>query len=72
MDEYSEPAWVTALVEAGELPPVEERLPVKPYVVDFDTDEKEIGKYGGSIRLLMAKAKEGEGDAIDAKEKKEQ
>ena len=27
LDSYSEPAWVTALVEAGELPPVEERLP---------------------------------------------
>ena len=29
---YSEPAWVTAFVTAGKLPPVAERLPKEPLV----------------------------------------
>ena len=33
LDSYSEPAYVTAMVEAGELPPVEERLPDNPQVI---------------------------------------
>ncbi len=45
-------------VEGGELPSVAERLPEEPYIVDFDSEEKEPGKYGGDIRLLMAKAKD--------------
>ena len=32
LDSYSEPAWVTELVEQGLLPPVEERLPKEPQV----------------------------------------
>lgn len=32
-------------VEAGELPPVEERLPVEPLVVETP----QTGEYGGSI-----------------------
>ena len=31
-DEYCEPEWVTQLVDAGQLPPVEERLPDEPFV----------------------------------------
>jgi peptide/nickel transport system substrate-binding protein len=36
-------------VEQGLLPPVEERLPENPYVVE---PVESIGKYGGTIRLL--------------------
>ena len=32
-------------VEAGELPPVDERLPDEPLVVDVP----QVGEYGGSI-----------------------
>lgn len=32
-------------VEAGELPPVEERLPDEPLVVDVP----EVGEYGGTM-----------------------
>jgi len=52
---YNESPILTAKVTAGELPPVEERLPKEPYVVskdklvvDFDL---QIGKYGGVMRL---------------------
>ncbi len=52
---YGESPLLAARVAAGELPPVEERLPVQPFVVSqrmlvvsYDT---EIGKYGGTMRL---------------------
>lgn len=40
---------LAALVEAGELPPLEERLPSEPLVVEADT----IGKYGGTWRNMI-------------------
>ncbi len=46
-DGYSEAPMLAEMVEAGELPPVEERLPVEPVVIDT---EVEIGQYGGAWR----------------------
>ncbi|MEZ4832111.1 MAG: ABC transporter substrate-binding protein [Caldilineaceae bacterium] len=54
LDSYSEPEWVTALVEAGELPPVEERLPVEPKVVLSGGLSDGIGVYGGAWRDFSA------------------
>lgn len=45
-------------VKAGVLPPMQERLPLKPRVIDFDNYNKKLGKYGGDLRLLMGKAKD--------------
>lgn len=45
-------------VKSGELPPMAERLPIKPKVVDFESTGKSIGKYGGDLRLLMGRAKD--------------
>ncbi len=45
-------------VKSGQLPPMEERLPIKPRMVDFESDNKTLGKYGGDLRLLMGKAKD--------------
>ncbi|MEZ4635250.1 MAG: ABC transporter substrate-binding protein [Caldilineaceae bacterium] len=53
LDSYSEPEWVTALVEAGELPPVEERLPVEPKVV-LSGGLSDGGVYGGAWRDFSA------------------
>lgn len=44
---YNEAPMLAELVAAGELPPVEERLPLEPKVV---TPLNEIGKYGGVQR----------------------
>ncbi len=44
---YQEPGWITELVEAGKLPPVEERLPVEPMVVDTKSTPDGPGVYGG-------------------------
>ncbi len=41
---YKESPAVHELVESGELPPIEERLPEEPAVVEVD----EIGVYGGT------------------------
>lgn len=45
---YNESPMLAARVEAGELPPVEERLPENPRVIDFEWSE--IGTYGGDLR----------------------
>ncbi len=45
-------------VQSGQLPPMQERLPIKPRVIDFENYDKTLGKYGGDLRLLMGKAKD--------------
>ncbi len=54
LDSYSEPAWVTALVEAGELPPVEDRLPDNPQVILESGMSTGPGVYGGVWRDFSA------------------
>lgn len=54
LDSYSEAEWVTELVEAGELPPVEERLPVEPRVILASGMGNGIGQYGGVWRDFSA------------------
>lgn len=44
---YSEAPELAELVAAGELPPVEERLPENPLVIEA----AEVGKYGGNWRM---------------------
>jgi len=46
---YSEAPALSDLVEAGELPPIEERLPVNPQVVEAT----EVGEFGGTWRMGM-------------------
>ena len=47
-----------AKVSSGELPPMAERLPEEPLVLDFAKEGKSTGKYGGDMNLLMAKPKD--------------
>ncbi|MCB0130979.1 MAG: ABC transporter substrate-binding protein, partial [Caldilineaceae bacterium] len=54
LDSYSEPEWVSELVAAGELPPVEERLPVEPKVVLAGGMPDGIGVYGDVWRDFSA------------------
>ncbi len=46
---YKEPPALAELVKAGKLPPVEERLPKEPLVLDV---VEEIGQYGGNWRRV--------------------
>ena len=48
--EFKEAPMLKKRVEAGELPPVEERLPKNPVVVQ---PEESIGKYGGSMTFTQ-------------------
>ncbi len=46
---YNEAPMLRTLVAAGELPPVDERVPEDPFVVEpFD----EIGQYGGTVNVF--------------------
>jgi len=45
-------------VASGVLPPVTERLPQPPLTVDFESRGKTLGKYGGTLRMLMARSKD--------------
>ena len=45
--DYNEAPILIDLVKQGKVPPVEERLPQRPLVVD---PVEEIGKYGGTLK----------------------
>ncbi|HEY8596678.1 MAG TPA: ABC transporter substrate-binding protein [Devosiaceae bacterium] len=59
LDHYSEPDWVTKLVEAGKLPPVQDRLPTKPIVMNMDVAPDGVGVYGGVLRHVTGGRPEG-------------
>ncbi|WGF88424.1 ABC transporter substrate-binding protein [Marinivivus vitaminiproducens] len=58
LDGYSEPDWVAELVQSGVLPPVEERLPAEPIVVDT-TSVDGSGAYGGVLRHVSGARPQG-------------
>ena len=50
---YSEAPMLAELVAAGKLPPVEQRLPPSPLVIE---PIQEVGQYGGTMRVAIANA----------------
>ena len=55
---YVEPPVLADAVAAGELPPVDERLPDPPVVVNMDRPGQSVGEYGGTLTTLMGRAKD--------------
>jgi peptide/nickel transport system substrate-binding protein len=55
---FIEPPALEAAVEAGKLPPIAKRLPATPQVVEFKAGKRTPGRYGGNLRILMAKPKD--------------
>ena len=55
---YKETPALAEAVAAGTLPPVAERIPTEPSVAAFDREGARMGRSGGSIRILMGKAKD--------------
>lgn len=51
----SQVPWFEDLVASGELPPVTERLPDRPLIID---DGREIGVYGGHWNMLISRSKD--------------
>ncbi len=52
-----EPPFLADAVAAGTLPPVGDRLPRPPLTVEMN-DGRTIGRYGGTLNLLMARTKD--------------
>ena len=48
-----EPPLLAEDVKAGKLPPMAERVPAEPRVVDIKAMGREAGQYGGTLRMLM-------------------
>lgn len=55
---YVEQPYFKKTVAAGKLPPIALRLPNPPSVVSFKGTKKKPGRYGGSLTMLMARAKD--------------
>lgn len=53
-----EPPALAARVAAGGLPPVAERLPLRPAIADFSPPWRSEGRHGGTLRLVMGRAKD--------------
>ncbi|MGB7337021.1 MAG: ABC transporter substrate-binding protein [Salaquimonas sp.] len=56
--DIAEPPLLAAEVGSGNLPPMKERLPDNPLVLDMKAIGKEYGTYGGTIHTLMANSKD--------------
>ncbi len=46
------------MVSAGKLPAVGQRIPDAPSIVDLKKQGRELGRHGGSLRLLMGRQKD--------------
>lgn len=55
---YVEPPSLVDAVQAGKLPPVDERLPENPNVVDLTELGREPGQHGGMLRTLVGRAQD--------------
>ncbi len=56
--ELVETPMLAADVAAGKLPPVAERVPLKPNVIALDGKGQEIGRHGGTLRMLVGREKD--------------
>lgn len=50
-----EPPLLREAVQAGKLPPMAQRLPARPRVAALEAMQRTPGRYGGDLRMLMAK-----------------
>lgn len=53
-----EPPELASAVAAGSLPPMAERLPHKPRVIDLAARGRSEGRYGGTLKMLIAEARD--------------
>ena len=56
--ELQEPPVLLHSVGEGELPPVAERVPSEPLVVDLPAKGRETGRSGGELRTIFTRAKD--------------
>ncbi len=53
-----ESSFWQAEVSSGNLPPVSERLPLDPLVIDLEAKGRTFGKQGGTLRTLVSRSKD--------------
>lgn len=53
-----EPPVFASRIADGSLPPLKDRLPAEPLVVDVAAAGGEVGAYGGTLRIVEAQAKD--------------
>jgi peptide/nickel transport system substrate-binding protein len=53
-----EPPILASQVAQGLLPPMAKRIPEHPFVTAFEGRGRNLGRYGGSLRSLIAKARD--------------
>jgi peptide/nickel transport system substrate-binding protein len=53
-----EPSSLALTIEAGKLPPIDERVPEDVNIVDLAAAGKAEGRHGGTLRMLMGKQKD--------------
>jgi hypothetical protein len=53
-----EPPALADKVKSGKLPPVTARVPQQPLVVRGQRDDWRAGRHGGTLTLLMSRAKD--------------
>jgi peptide/nickel transport system substrate-binding protein len=56
-DNPIEPPFFGEAVTAGTLPPVGDRLPASPLIVEMDAG-RTVGRHGGTLNILMARSKD--------------
>lgn len=56
--QMQETPWWQADVAAGRLPPVAERIPAEPLVVDLEAKGRTFGKPGGALRTMVTRSKD--------------
>lgn len=56
--EYQESSFWQSDVDAGSLPPVAERVPDAPKVVDLKLRNRELGQQGGTLRTMVTRSKD--------------
>ena len=54
----TEPPALAEQIESGALPPLAERLPDPPFIDPLDRPWQSPGRYGGRLRMLMAKPRD--------------
>jgi peptide/nickel transport system substrate-binding protein len=55
---YQESSFWAAEVRKGDLPPIAERLPEVPLVVDLEAKGRSYGQQGGTLRTLVSRTKD--------------
>ena len=55
---YLEQPIFAKAVKSGDLPPISERIPQEPKIADLTQNGLTVGRYGGSIRTIVGRAKD--------------